>query len=60
MENNAVNSQKEAARRARNAYMREWQKKNPDKVRANTERYWMRVAARQAAAEAAEREGVNG
>lgn len=53
-------SKKEAARRARNAYMREWTKKNPDKVRANKERYWERVAERQAVEEAAEREGANG
>jgi DnaJ-domain-containing protein 1 len=28
------------ARAAKRAYMREWRKKNPDKVKANNERYW--------------------
>lgn len=34
-----------AARVARNAYAREWRKKNPDKVKAATSRYWMKKAA---------------
>ena len=34
----------EAAREARNAYKREWAKKNPDKVKAATRRYWERKA----------------
>ncbi len=35
----------EAAKEARRAYRREWQRKNPDKVRAYQERYWSRKAA---------------
>ena len=48
---------KEAARLAKNAYAREWRKKNPEKARAATERYWMRVAEKRLT-EAAEREGI--
>jgi len=33
------------ARKARNAYMSEWRRKNPDKVKANTARFWERKAA---------------
>lgn len=33
------------ARAARNAYMREWHKKNPEKSRAIRERYWQKKAA---------------
>lgn len=36
------------ARAARNAYKREWAKKNPDKVRAQQNRYWAKVAEAQA------------
>lgn len=35
-----------SARDARRAYLREWRRKNPDKVRAATERYWERRAAK--------------
>lgn len=41
----------DAATKARNAYRREWAKKNPDKVRAQQQRYWAKKAA---AAEAAQ------
>ena len=34
----------EAARAARNAYKRNWAKKNPDKVKAATRRYWEKKA----------------
>lgn len=37
-------SEKKAAREARNAYARRWRKKNPDKVRANNQAYWARKA----------------
>jgi hypothetical protein len=48
----------EKAKRARNAYMKKWRDANPDKVKANTARYWERQAAK---AEAAEKEaGGNG
>ena len=33
---------KEKARLMRNAYQREWAKKNPDKIRASQERYYAR------------------
>lgn len=33
---------KEAARLARNQYMREWRRKNPEKARAIAERHWIR------------------
>ena len=32
------------AREAQRAYMREWRKRNPDKVRENNRRYWIRRA----------------
>jgi len=34
----------EAARMARNAYQREWAKKNSEKVKAYRQRYWERMA----------------
>lgn len=33
---------KQAMAEERNAYMREWRKKNPDKVRESNSRYWRR------------------
>lgn len=36
--------QREAARRARNAYLREWRRRNPEKYQAQQDRYWMRKA----------------
>jgi len=38
----------EEIREARNAYAREWRRKNPDKVRATMRRYWERRATREA------------
>lgn len=35
----------ERALEARRAYKREWQRNNPDKVRAQQERYWKKKAA---------------
>ena len=35
----------EKALEARRAYKREWQRNNPDKVRAQQERYWKKKAA---------------
>lgn len=35
----------EAAREKRNAYQREWRKKNPDKVKKYEEQKWERAAA---------------
>ena len=34
----------ERAKAARRAYIREWQRKNKDKIRAAQERYWLRKA----------------
>ena len=42
-----MNEQAVAARRA---YKREWAKKNPDKIRAQQERFWNKKAAEYAAA----------
>lgn len=39
-----------AAREARRAYQREWNRKNKDKVKANQARYWERKAAAAASA----------
>lgn len=37
------------AKKARREYMREWRKKNPDKVRAYTAARWENLAERKAA-----------
>lgn len=34
-----------AAAEARRAYKREWARKNPDKIKAQQERYWKKKAA---------------
>ncbi|MDR2593025.1 MAG: hypothetical protein LBC59_09550 [Chitinispirillales bacterium] len=39
-------TQREAIRAARNEYSRRYRRENPDKIRAATERYWLRKAAR--------------
>lgn len=39
----------DAAAKARNAYRRAWAKKNPDKVKAQQQRYWAKKAAEAAA-----------
>jgi len=44
----------EAAAEARRAYRREWARKNPDKVKAQQERYWAKRAAQAEQAEGAE------
>ena len=41
----------EAALEARRAYQREWRRKNPDKVKAQTNRYWERKATASKAVE---------
>lgn len=43
----------EAAKEARRLYKREWSRKNPDKVKAATERFFNKKAAEMAAAAAA-------
>lgn len=47
-------------RAARNAYAREWRKKNPERAKAINERYWARRAERLAAAEREEAEHGQG
>lgn len=39
-----VSMMTEEAKKAKNAYMKQWRKKNPDKVKANTARYWEKKA----------------
>lgn len=39
----------ELKREARREYLREWRKKNPDKLKAAQERYWLKKAAEIAA-----------
>ena len=41
----------EEARRARNAYLREWRRKNPDKAKAIKDRYWEKKAREAASQE---------
>ena len=43
----------DAAKEARRAYKRKWARENPDKIRAQQERYWSRRAEADAAAAAA-------
>ncbi len=40
----------EAAKKARADYMREWRRRNPDKIRKQRERYWTRRAEKMEAA----------
>lgn len=37
----------ETAAEARRAYKRKWAKENPDKIKAQQERYWEKVADRE-------------
>lgn len=46
----------EKAKEARRAYQREWARKNPDKVKAQQERYWTRKAEQAEAKIKAEQE----
>ena len=46
------NTMTEQAAAARRAYKRKWAKENPDKVKAQQERYWQRKAEQEAAATA--------
>ena len=48
----------EKARAAQRAYLREWRRKNPEKVRESNRRYWERKAA-QLEQEQPERGGEN-
>ena len=42
----------DAAKEARRAYKRKWARENPDKIRAQQERYWNKRAEADAAAAA--------
>ena len=44
----------EQARKARNEYRRKWAKENPEKIKAQQLRYWMKKAREQAAQEEAD------
>lgn len=39
--NEKVNQQ-EQIRKAKNEYMKSWRRKNPDKVKVNADRYWLK------------------
>ena len=45
-----------AAREAKNRYLREWRKRNPERVRAAEERYWARKAKEEAKESDAEKQ----
>lgn len=46
----------EAAKEARRAYKRQWARDNPEKIRAQQDRYWSKRAEADAAAAQAARE----
>lgn len=48
----------DAARAARAEYLRQWRKKNPDKVRKNNERYWENRIKRELAQQQEEKQEV--
>lgn len=56
-----VSMMTEEAKKAKNEYMKQWRKKNPDKVKANTARYWEKKARERMEQETKEevREGGN-
>lgn len=45
------NEKNDAAREIKNKYLREWRRKNPDKVKAANARYWEKKAAEMKLAE---------
>lgn len=42
-----MENKEQLAREARNAYQREWARKNRDKVKATQQRYWIKRAAQE-------------
>lgn len=46
-----TDAQRNAAKAARNAYAKEWRRKNPDKVKAANARYWGKKAVEMKLAE---------
>lgn len=49
----------ELAKKARNAYARNWRAANKDKVKAANERYWLRRAERKMKEQESEQKGEN-
>ncbi|NLD48347.1 MAG: phosphatase [Clostridiaceae bacterium] len=41
---NREQEEQKAIRKAKNDYMKRWRRRNPDKVKANTDRYWLKKA----------------
>lgn len=50
----------EQAKAAQREYLREWRRRNPEKVRENNRRYWERKAKQMAAQEKETEVGENG
>lgn len=50
-------NENELAREARNRYLREWRAKNPARVKAMRDRYWIRRAQKLMNAEREEKHG---
>lgn len=50
-----TNEEIEAARKARNAYLRAWRKRNPDKVQAYALKHFAKIGLAMAAAEKEEK-----
>ena len=48
VEVSAIMNEQKAIREAKNAYMREWRRKNPEKARENQRRYWAKKAKQMA------------
>ena len=42
--NKREQEEQKAIRKAKNEYMKTWRVKNPDKVKANADRYWLKKA----------------
>lgn len=45
MNTQSASKKNDAAREAKNKYLREWRRNNPDKVKAANARYWEKKAA---------------
>ena len=55
----ATKTMSDAAKAKRNEYARAWYAKNREKVRANINRHWEKLAARDAGAQDPEAQGVH-
>lgn len=60
IEDEGVKTMNEKARAARNAYRRDWVKRNPEKVKAIQERYWTKKAEYEELPKAAEPQTAKG